>query len=199
MIRHKVNRGHGIAVSGCLRVAVELGADVSVVLDAVKHDPAEIRMLVDPILEGKADISVRDGFKTGQKTFAAFSREAIEKLGISDEEEVEMDEEILRKVELEGLQKADVRHNVLESVATKIMRKPFVFFGLPGLILSFSGASLGALLLLDFLLGQEFSIGATMVFLLTLVTGVIFLCAAGILNAILNLNEHRKDQVAKFG
>jgi len=187
VIRHKKPKGYGAAVGSCFRAAVGLGADVVVVLDAVTHDPAEIGMVVEPILEGKADISVRDGFKAGHKGFAAFSREAVERLGL-DKEGVEVDAEMLSRAGQEGLRVADLRPDILESAAIRVSKRPLVFFGLPGIILSVLGISFGIWLLLDYLLKHEIVIGVTLAFLLTMGAGVIFLCTAGILNAVLELD-----------
>ena len=63
VIRHERNMGYGAAIQSLFRRARELNADVMVTLDADgQHDPSEIPVLVEPVLEGKADIVVGSRF-----------------------------------------------------------------------------------------------------------------------------------------
>jgi len=63
LIRHERNLGYGAAIQSLFRRARELDVDVMVTLDADgQHDPGEIPMLVEPVLEGKADIVVGSRF-----------------------------------------------------------------------------------------------------------------------------------------
>ncbi len=56
LIRHPTNRGVGGAVVSGYRKALELGADIVVKIDGDgQMDPAEIRRLVAPLAQGKAD------------------------------------------------------------------------------------------------------------------------------------------------
>jgi hypothetical protein len=54
-----INRGGGSALRAGYDLAVEAGADVVVTLDADgQHDPAEIPRLVEPIVDGRADLVI---------------------------------------------------------------------------------------------------------------------------------------------
>ncbi|WP_446008923.1 glycosyltransferase family 2 protein [Candidatus Electrothrix sp.] len=56
-LRLKVNRGKGAAVKTGIMAANLLDADVVVTMDGDgQHDPADIRPLITPILEGKSDV-----------------------------------------------------------------------------------------------------------------------------------------------
>jgi glycosyltransferase involved in cell wall biosynthesis len=57
VVRHDSNLGKGVALADSLHVAKELGATVTITLDGDgQHNPAEIPALVEPILQGKADV-----------------------------------------------------------------------------------------------------------------------------------------------
>lgn len=57
VIRHKKNLGKGAALRSLFKKALELGADIIVTLDADnQHDPNDIPKLINPILNGEADI-----------------------------------------------------------------------------------------------------------------------------------------------
>jgi glycosyltransferase involved in cell wall biosynthesis len=57
VVRHEKNLGYGAAVQSLFARARELNADVMVTLDGDgQHDPREIPVLVEPVLEGKADV-----------------------------------------------------------------------------------------------------------------------------------------------
>jgi len=56
-LRHKINRGKGAAAKTGIEAAKLLGADVIVTMDADgQHDPADVRLLVEPILSGEFDV-----------------------------------------------------------------------------------------------------------------------------------------------
>ena len=57
VIRHEKNLGKGAALRSLFKKALELGADIIVTLDADnQHDPNDIPKLINPILNGEADI-----------------------------------------------------------------------------------------------------------------------------------------------
>jgi len=57
VIKHKKNRGLGVSFKDGLDAAIERGADVIVNIDADgQYNPAQIAVLIKPIVEGKADI-----------------------------------------------------------------------------------------------------------------------------------------------
>jgi len=63
VVRHERNLGYGVALQSLFRRARELGADVMVTLDGDgQHDSGEIPLLVEPVLEGKADVVVGSRF-----------------------------------------------------------------------------------------------------------------------------------------
>jgi glycosyltransferase involved in cell wall biosynthesis len=66
VIRHPVNRGVGAAFQSAMRHALENGADLLVTVDADgQFDAAEIPMLIEPILDGQADMVVGNRFAFG--------------------------------------------------------------------------------------------------------------------------------------
>jgi glycosyltransferase involved in cell wall biosynthesis len=63
VIKHESNRGKGIAVNTAFKQARELGANAVVLLDGDgQHEPAEIPHLLQPVLNGEADIVVGSRF-----------------------------------------------------------------------------------------------------------------------------------------
>jgi glycosyltransferase involved in cell wall biosynthesis len=63
VIRHGRNRGYGGALSTGFSRALKLNMDIIVTLDGDgQHDPSEITSLIDPILEGKADMVIGSRF-----------------------------------------------------------------------------------------------------------------------------------------
>ena len=71
VLTHSHNMGMGASVKTGLQYALEEGADVAVSIDAdLQFDPAEIPLVVRPILDGKADFVAGDRFteKDGEIT-----------------------------------------------------------------------------------------------------------------------------------
>jgi glycosyltransferase involved in cell wall biosynthesis len=63
VLRHDGNFGKGAALKTLFSRAVELGCDVAVTLDGDgQHDPCEIPRLVEPVLNGDADVAVGSRF-----------------------------------------------------------------------------------------------------------------------------------------
>jgi len=63
VVRHGRKLGYGAAIQSLFRRAKELNADVMVTLDGDgQHDPSEIPVLAEPVLEGKADIVIGSRF-----------------------------------------------------------------------------------------------------------------------------------------
>lgn len=57
VVRHRMNRGVGVATKTGLAQAKKLRADIVVTMDSDgQHDPADIVRVVKPILENKADV-----------------------------------------------------------------------------------------------------------------------------------------------
>ena len=66
VVRHERNLGYGAAIQSLFKKARELNADVLVTLDGDgQHNPSEIPMLVEPVLEEKADVAVGSRFLGG--------------------------------------------------------------------------------------------------------------------------------------
>ena len=58
VVKHETNQGKGVALNTGFAYARSLGADVVVTIDADgQHDSAEIHAVVDPVLDGDADIA----------------------------------------------------------------------------------------------------------------------------------------------
>lgn len=63
VVRHERNLGYGAAVQSLFKRAHELDVDVMVTLDGDgQHNPNEIPVLVEPVLEGKADVVIGSRF-----------------------------------------------------------------------------------------------------------------------------------------
>ena len=75
VVRHPYNLGIGGAVQTGLQYARDHGFDMAVQVDGdAQHDPAEIELLLEPIVEGRADLVVGSRF-LGERTYRApFSR-----------------------------------------------------------------------------------------------------------------------------
>ncbi|MCA9928158.1 MAG: glycosyltransferase family 2 protein, partial [Anaerolineales bacterium] len=59
VVKHETNQGKGVALNTGFAYARSLGADVVVTIDADgQHDSAEIHAVVDPVLDGDADIVI---------------------------------------------------------------------------------------------------------------------------------------------
>lgn len=59
VIRHDKNLGYGAALRSLFRRARELNADVFITLDGDdQHNPAEIPLVIKPVVEGEADIAI---------------------------------------------------------------------------------------------------------------------------------------------
>ncbi|HPN15457.1 MAG TPA: glycosyltransferase family 2 protein [bacterium] len=63
VLRHEINRGQGAALRTGTKAAIKLGADVIIHLDADgQHDPADIPVMLKPILENQADVVLGSRF-----------------------------------------------------------------------------------------------------------------------------------------
>ena len=67
VLRHVLNRGLGGALGTGLAFAKKAGADIAVTLDSDgQHDPADIKRVVKPILDGKADVVIGTRWKSNR-------------------------------------------------------------------------------------------------------------------------------------
>lgn len=68
VVRHEANRGYGAALRSCFLFARENPADFMVILDGDgQHNPAENPIVLDPVVRGRADVSVGSRFLAGKK------------------------------------------------------------------------------------------------------------------------------------
>lgn len=75
VVMHPKNRGKGHALKSLLGTAMKFGADVTVLLDGDgQHDPDDIPVLIEPILESKADLVVGSRYLNGAKIEAPLYR-----------------------------------------------------------------------------------------------------------------------------
>jgi polyprenyl-phospho-N-acetylgalactosaminyl synthase len=76
-LRHPVNRGQGAALRTGIGFAVARGAEVVVTFDADgQHDPLQVASLLEPIVEGRADIVLGSRF-LGLATGLPWSRRVV--------------------------------------------------------------------------------------------------------------------------
>lgn len=78
VIRHDQNLGYGNAIKSLFEKAKTLNADVLVTLDADgQHNAKEIQTLVQPIIEGKADIAIGSRLLNGTQEIPLYRRFGI--------------------------------------------------------------------------------------------------------------------------
>ena len=137
VLRHRINRGVGVATTTGLTAARRLDADIAVTMDADgQHDPAELAKMITPIRLGQADIVVGTrltnpegmpairrignqlmngilrvfwGIRTtdSQSGYRAYGREALERLHVTTGG-FEVCTEILYVAKQDGLRVAEV-------------------------------------------------------------------------------------------
>jgi len=75
VVRHGGNRGYGAAIQTLFKKAKELDADAMVTLDGDgQHNPSEIPLLVEPVLESKADVVIGSRFLSDVKKMNSVPR-----------------------------------------------------------------------------------------------------------------------------
>jgi len=75
VVRHETNMGKGAALRDAFQRAIELNADVLVILDADgQHNPDEIPRLVAPIQKGEADVVIGSRFLEGKHSVPKYRR-----------------------------------------------------------------------------------------------------------------------------
>jgi len=80
VIQHRSNRGYGATMKTLFRHALELDADVLVILDSDgQHNPNDIPAVIEPILSGQADFTIGSRFVNGG---GGVDMPAYRKLGI---------------------------------------------------------------------------------------------------------------------
>lgn len=78
VVRHSTNMGYGAAIRTLIETAYAQGADILVTIDGDgQHNPADISSIVEPILQGQADIVIGTRFsQNGEKTSIPRMRKA---------------------------------------------------------------------------------------------------------------------------
>jgi glycosyltransferase involved in cell wall biosynthesis len=94
VVGHETNRGYGAALRSGFEKAIQTEAKFVVSLDADgQHDPADIPRLLEPLIEGSADIVIASRFMDGQSHAPGYRKVGIEvinsiaqakKMGITD-------------------------------------------------------------------------------------------------------------------
>ena len=154
VVRHETNRGYGGALQTIFSTARRLGVEELVIIDADgQHDPAEIPGLLAALREGN-DVVIPDS--TARSVPAAYARRAIDLIRPSGDG-VDPGAEIMAQVrgmkvaevpirvryDIEGVSsKNPVSHGigVLMNIVRLIsLRRPLVFFGVPGLFITLMG------------------------------------------------------------
>jgi len=81
VINHATNRGYGEAIKSCFKAAKERDADILVILDGDgQHKPDEITLLIEPIIQGKANLTIGSRFcsqKNGVPAYRQFGIKTI--------------------------------------------------------------------------------------------------------------------------
>ena len=156
VLRHKTNLGKGATLRTLFEASLKMGAKTIVTLDADgQHDPKEIPVVIRPLLEGSADVSIGRrlhdknsvpatrlfgnkflSFLTNvgsnqkvndtQSGFRAYSREALERI-IVREEGMGADSQILKEVDKNNLRITESLISVNYEVGTS-KRNPFGHF-----------------------------------------------------------------------
>jgi glycosyltransferase involved in cell wall biosynthesis len=71
VVRHERNMGYGAAIQSLFSRARELDADILVTLDGDgQHDPAEVPVVIKPVVDGEADVVVGSRFIGGRSASA---------------------------------------------------------------------------------------------------------------------------------
>jgi glycosyltransferase involved in cell wall biosynthesis len=232
VIKHSKNMGYGAAISSLFKEALKMGADVAVTLDGDgQHDPADIPRLIEPLVDGEADIVIGSrflrekdiievpryrrvgiefitklasgvsfkGLTDAQSGFRAYNRRALESLVHVSEMGMGVSTEILLKARKAGLRVVEVpvriryeegssTHNpflhglevVLSTVKHLSMRRPLVFYGIPGFFALLVALFFWLWTLKIFTVAQGIStnialiaLGATLVGLMLMTTAII--------------------------
>jgi glycosyltransferase involved in cell wall biosynthesis len=67
VVKHERNMGYGAAIQSLFNRARELNADILVTLDGDgQHDPAEVPVVIKPVVDGEADVVVGSRFAAGR-------------------------------------------------------------------------------------------------------------------------------------
>jgi glycosyltransferase involved in cell wall biosynthesis len=83
VVRHDVNKGYGGAIQSLFRESKKLGADIFVTLDGDgQHDADKVPLLIQPILDGEADVVIGSRFIGNMKTNGSKNIPFYRRLGI---------------------------------------------------------------------------------------------------------------------
>ena len=236
VIKHKSNKGKGMAMNSAFQWAKKSGVQAMVMLDGDgQHESAHIPTVLQPVLSGQADVAIGSrflgvkstipGYRTiGQRIltlvtnfgsgvklsdtqsgFKAFSRRAIETLSFRQRDLGDVESEMQFLIKENDLSVMEVpitvnydekaKRNPLAQGAKNMNtllnmiaeRRPLLFFGLSGFILTLIGLVIGTTVLLTWTAGGGIAIGTALVSVLLLVIGVFSMFTSLILNTMRNL------------
>ncbi len=246
VLRHKANLGKGATLRTLFEASLKMGAKTIVTIDGDgQHDPREIPVVAGPVIEGKADIcigarlhgenSVPISRRVGNKVlsfltnlgndrkvvdtqsgFRAYSREALEKIGVS-EDGMGVDSQLLmdanrnnlRIIESQvsvtydkGVHKRNpLRHltNVILSIVRyTIEEHPLSLLGLPGLVALGVGLIYGILALTIYENTKQFilayallAVGGTLMGTFAILIAIVLYALSNIIRRSKYLGEHR--------
>jgi glycosyltransferase involved in cell wall biosynthesis len=78
VISHSLNRGYGEAIKSCLTAAKAAGSDILVTIDGDgQHDPDEIPLLLDPIINNQANMVIGSRFHNSKCSIPAYRQFGI--------------------------------------------------------------------------------------------------------------------------
>lgn len=136
-LRHKINRGKGAATKTGIEASKKLGCEIVITLDSDgQHNPEDIKRLIQPILDGKYDVSLGTRLKNprgmpwykilanhignavtwyiyglwvsdSQSGFRAYSRHAVELINTKTDR-YEYDSEVIREIYLHRLKYCEI-------------------------------------------------------------------------------------------
>jgi len=200
-------------ISSVMKPVIDKSIDISIGSRFVEnngHDIPKYRRLGINVLTKVTNAGSKKMHRVsdGQSGFRAYSRKAIEKLNLKDND-MGISAEILmqgRKNNLlyeevpincrydveNGSSKSPVTHGI--GVIVSILKymeveHSLLFFGLPGLILFISGLIFSSTLYFDYITNGNFAIGNVIVAIILLVFGVLSGMTGLILHAVINANR----------
>ena len=192
-----------------IKDALAKGADRGIFIsdnDIPNNDPLSIAKIITSAINYSTNIKVSDS----QSGFRAYSKKAIDVIHPT-EDGMSVSTEILLKISNKGLSIAEVpisisydgtkssQHPVSHGTsvfATTMkyvsIRHPLLFYGLPGIILFFTGLGLGVSFLDAYLYQQQVFYGSLLGSLVLILVGSVLILAAVLLYSMANLIRDKK-------
>ncbi len=248
VLRHQQNEGYGAALAEGFDYVRNNGANILVVMDADgQHDPGQIPRLVEPIVNGTADIAIGSRFMDGagkddmpryrrfgigmvnkawnfassdtlsdtQCGFRAYSREAIDRIGLK-EAGMCASLEILDQASKNNLRLVEVpvsvkyggdtstvkpgRHGM--ELINYVLRKmkeehPLLIFGGSGVVVSMIGLAFGIYSINSYFESRYLPFGPTIVAGILIYVGTLMVFGGLILNSIQALASKFEEKSSK--